>query len=125
MTRTLWLLVGFLAPVGVGAAEWVDLFDGQSTKGWTPRTEVERFEAVDGELHLHSKKNTWVTTDLTMRDFEVEMEVMLPEDAAEVGFNSGLGFRMTGEEGKPQGYQSEIDLKIPGGVFGIGLGGWL
>lgn len=57
-----------------------------------------------------------------MANFEAELEVMLPE---EKGFNSGLAFRCQGEKGKPKGYQIEIDRAIPGGVYGIGLGGWL
>lgn len=108
--------------------KWTPLFDGKSTAGWTPRTEVEKFEAKEGELHLFTTKNCWVTTDLKMTDFEVELEVMLPDDARELNFNSGLAFRCTGDTGKPKGYQCEIDGADPGksgGVYGIGLGGWL
>ncbi len=103
---------------------WVALFDGQSTNGWTPRAEVTRFVAKDGELQILSQKNVWIVTKLEMADFVLEAEVKLPDDAAETGFNSGLAFRCSGD-GKPKGYQLEIDLKKPGGVFGIGLGGWL
>lgn len=106
----------------VMGGEWVELFDGKTTKGWEPREEVVRFEAKEGELYLLSKKNVWVTTEVEMGDFEAECEVLLPKEA---GFNSGLAFRCAGEKGKPKGYQVEIDRKIPGGVFGIGLGGWL
>lgn len=103
-------------------AEWTNLFDGKTTNGWTPRSEVESFEAKNGELHLLSKTNVWVTTTIEMADFEAELEVFLPD---EPGFNSGLAFRCQGAKGKPKGYQIEIDRKIPGGVYGIGLGGWL
>ncbi|MGC6427740.1 MAG: 3-keto-disaccharide hydrolase [Akkermansiaceae bacterium] len=112
----------FLCGFGLAQAEWVVLFDGKTTKGWTPRAEVVNFEAKDGELHLLSKKNVWVMTDLEMGDFEAEVEVFLPQEAE---FNSGLAFRCQGKKGKPKGYQIEIDRKLPGGVFGIGLGGWL
>ena len=103
--------------------DWIELFDGKSTKGWTPRAKVESFEAKDGQLHLSSKVNVWVVSDLKMADFEVEAEVKIPTDYA--GFNSGLGFRLVGEKGKPKGYQCEIDRGKPGGVYGIGMGGWL
>ncbi|MGC6564710.1 MAG: sulfatase-like hydrolase/transferase [Akkermansiaceae bacterium] len=103
-------------------AEWIDLFDGKTTDGWTPRNKVINFEAKDGELHLLSKTNVWVTTKVEMADFEAELEVLLPDYQ---GFNSGLAFRCQGAKGKPKGYQIEIDRKIPGGVYGIGLGGWL
>jgi len=101
---------------------WIDLFDGKSTDGWTPRAEVETFEAKDGELHLLTKTNCWVTTDQKMDDFEAELEVKLP---AEPAFNSGLAFRCQGAKGKPKGYQIEIDRAKPGGIYGIGLGGWI
>ena len=102
---------------------WTPLFDGKSTKGWTPRAKVESFVAKDGELQLFSKVNVWVVSDLKMADFEVEAEVKIPLDYT--GFNSGLGFRLVGEKGKPKGYQCEIDQSKPGGVYGIGMGGWL
>jgi hypothetical protein len=51
---------------------------------------------------------------------------MLPPQDERDGMNSGLGFRLKGPAGKkPKGYQLEIDLSKPGGVYGIGLGGWL
>ena len=103
--------------------EWTPLFDGKSTKGWNPRAKVESFVAKDGQLQLFSKVNVWVVSDLKMADFEVEVEVKIPLDYK--GFNSGLGFRLVGEKGKPKGYQCEIDQSKPGGVYGIGMGGWL
>ena len=102
---------------------WTSLFDGKSTNGWNPRAKVESFVAKNGELHLFSKVNVWVVSDLKMEDFEVETEVKIPLDYK--GFNSGLGFRLVGGQGKPKGYQCEIDQSKPGGVYGIGMGGWL
>ena len=103
--------------------QWTLLFDGKTTKGWTPRAKVESFKAVDGELHLSSKENVWVVSDLQMGDFVAELEVKIPADHA--GFNSGLGFRLIGDTGKPKGYQCEIDRAKPAGIYGIGMGGWL
>lgn len=102
---------------------WVSLFDGKSTANWTPRAEVELFEAKDGELHLFSKRNVWVISKQKMRNFEVECEVIIPQDYQ--GFNSGLGFRLSVSGGKPKGYQCEIDRLKPAGIYGIGMGGWL
>ena len=121
-------LIAFLATATLLATEkdenpWILLFDGKSTQGWTPRAKVESFEAKDGELRLFSKVNVWVVSDLKMKDFEFEAEVKIPLDYA--GFNSGLGFRLLGDKGKPKGYQCEIDQSKPGGVYGIGMGGWL
>ena len=113
----------FGASVQAEEAAWVALFDGTSTTGWTPRGEVESFRAQDKELHIVSRKNVWIVTDVTMTNFEVEADVKLPDNAK--GFNSGLGFRLMGDKGKPKGYQCEIDLDLTGGVYGIGTGGWL
>lgn len=121
-------LILFPFTAAADAGEWVELFDGKSTKGWTPRAEVTEFSAKDGELHLLSTNNVWVTSDRKMSDFEAEVEVLLPEDAVSAKLNSGFAFRCVGEEGKPKGYQCEIEGVVPGetgGVFGIGLGGWL
>ena len=107
---------------------WVSLFDGQSTEGWTPRSETTVFEVKDGAIHLDSEKNCWVTSRRKMADFEAEVEVLTPGDATTSGFNSGFAFRCINETGKPKGYQVEIDGKVPGmtgGIYGIGLGGWL
>lgn len=118
-----------LLPASLPAADgkWIPLFDGKSTKGWTPRGEVTSFVAKGGELHLDCKKNVWVASDLKLADFIVELEVKLPQ-RGDNRFNSGLAFRCIGEKGKPKGYQAEIDARRPsqsGGVYGIGLGGWL
>ena len=117
------LLNSFVAIAATEKEEWIPLFDGKSTKGWEPRAQVESFKVVEGELHLVSKVNVWVVSDLQMGDFVAELEVKIPQENA--GFNSGLGFRLVGEKGKPKGYQCEIDRSKPGGVYGIGMGGWL
>jgi len=101
--------------------EWTSLFDGKTTNGWTPRAKVESFKAVEGELHLSSKVNVWVVSDLQIGDFVAELEVKIPTDNK--GFNSGLGFRLIGDTGKPKGYQCEIDRAKPAGIYG--MGGWL
>lgn len=105
-------------------AKWISLFDGKTTRGWTPREQVTSFEAVDGELHLLSKKNVWVVSDLQLANFILEAEAKMPDTK----INSGIGFRLQGEKGKPKGYQCEIMDAIPGkngGMYGIGTGGWL
>ena len=125
MTRATFILVAsaITSMAAEKESEWIPLFDGKTTKGWTPRAKVESFKAVDGELHLSSKVNVWVVSDLQMGDFVVETEVKIPLDYK--GFNSGLGFRLIGDTGKPKGYQCEIDRAKPAGVYGIGMGGWL
>jgi hypothetical protein len=128
MNHLIFAIAFFFSSIPLLGAEktegsWIPLFDGKSTQGWTPRAKVEFFKAEKGELHLNSKVNVWVVSDLKLADFEVEAEVKIP--LTNKGFNSGLGFRLVGETGKPKGYQCEIDRGKPGGVYGIGMGGWL
>ena len=109
---------------------WISLFNGKSAKGWTPRGEVEFLKAINGELHLYSKKNVWVVSNAQATNFEAQLEVKLPpqNEDKDDHFNSGLGFRLIGEKGKPKGYQCEIERATAGkngGLYGIGFGGWL
>ena len=109
---------------------WISLFNGKTTEGWVPRGEFEFFKALNGELHLQSNKNIWVVSKAQATNFEVELEVKLPPESKIKNdhFNSGLGFRLIGETGKPKGYQCEIERNAGGkngGVYGIGFGGWL
>ena len=103
---------------------WISLSGGDSTEGWTPRGEVNSFTSKDGVIRLETSKNVWVVSDLKLANFIAEMEVKVPGRG---NFNSGLAFRCTGEKGKPKGYQAEVDGTgaMAGGVYGIGLGGWL
>ena len=120
----LFLMVANVSTLAVEKeAAWTQLFDGKSTKGWEPCAKVDSFKAVKGELHLVSTANVWVVSDLQLSDFVAELEVKIPQENA--GFNSGLGFRLVGDKGKPKGYQCEIDRTKPGGVYGISMGGWL
>lgn len=115
--------IAFFARAEKAGSDWVSLFDGKTTKGWSSPSTVEKFEAANQELHLFSKKNVWILNDLKLKNFEVKCEVKIPLDFE--GFNSGLGFRLIEGHGKPKGYQCEIDRIRPGGVYGIGLGGWI
>ncbi|MEC8013526.1 MAG: DUF1080 domain-containing protein [Verrucomicrobiota bacterium] len=119
----LFFFLAFLIHAENENSGWVSLFDGKTTKGWKAPVKIEKFEAVSQELHLFSKKNVWILNDLKVRNFEVKCEVKIPLDYE--GFNSGLGFRLIEGNGKPKGYQCEIDRARPGGIYGIGLGGWI
>ena len=104
---------------------WIALSGGDTIKGWTPRGEVTSFTSKNGVISLETKKNVWVASDLKLANFIGELEVKLP---GRENFNSGFAFRCIGEKGKPKGYQAEIDARKAnqsGGVYGIGLGGWL
>ena len=121
------LPVGFLVLLCCGmqstcaADEWIDLFDGKTLKGWTPRGDAD-LNVTDGELHIQADKNVWVVHETKMSDFVLEAEVKI---AAGKKVNSGIAFRCQGDSGKPKGYQCEIDSTdraLTGGVHAIGTG---
>ena len=96
---------------------WTPLFDGKSLKGWTARAEGE-VSATNGEIQILSKgKNLWLVHEGEFDDFELSVEVLMPMS----GYNSGIGFRCTGE-GKPKGYQCEIENRKSGMIYAIGSG---
>ena len=57
-----------------------------------------------------------------MKDFVVEGEVKIPLDYK--ASTPGL-VRLAGDQGKPKGYQCEVDQIKPAAIYGIGLGGWI
>ena len=95
------------------AKAWIPLFDGKTTQGWTPRAKVESFEAKDGELHLFSKVNVWVVSDLKMADFEVEAEhLFLP-----IGEDGGKSYCMFGIQADPGLEDASHSYWLLGDVF--------
>lgn len=102
---------------GENEAGWQALFNGQSLEGWEARAEGE-VSVTDEEIHLLAKgKNLWLVHEGTFADFELEVEVLMPE----AGYNSGIGFRCVGD-GKPKGYQCEVENQKSGMIYAIGSG---
>ena len=100
-----------------GQAAWIELFDGRTLEGWSARAKAE-VEVADGEIQLLSKgANLWLVHEATWQDFELQVEALMPAD----DYNSGIGFRCTGQ-GKPKGYQCEIDRGKSGMIYAIGSG---
>lgn len=98
-------------------SEWKSLFDGKTLKGWSAKVEGD-VKAVDGEIHILTKKNLWLVSDAKFTDFELEAEVLMPTD----NYNSGIGFRIDNSGNKPMGYQCEVADKKTGSVYAIGKG---
>ncbi len=97
--------------------EWIKLFDGKTLDDWSAKAKGE-VNAKDGEIQILSKgANLWLVHEAEFEDFELIVEAKMPED----GYNSGIGFRCTGE-GKPKGYQCEIDRAKSGMIYAIGSG---
>ncbi len=106
---------GFLARRRRG--EWARLFDGETLDVWEARADG-KVEAKNGEIRMLSKgANLWLAHEKAYKDFELRVEAKMPDH-----YNSGIGFRCQGEEGKPKGYQCELDGKRSGKVYAIGSG---
>lgn len=102
---------------GESDSEWINLFDGKTLDGWSARAKGD-VQAKDGEIQILSKgANLWLVDEDEFDDFELTVEAKMPDDA----YNSGIGFRCTGE-GKPKGYQCEVDRAKSGMIYAIGSG---
>lgn len=100
-------------------SEWVSLFNGENLNGWHYKTSGE-VKVENNAISLFSeKKNLWLQTKKTFKDFELKVEAKMPES----GYNSGIGFRCT-TEGKLHGFQCEVDQKKTGSIYAIGKG-WI
>lgn len=104
--------------------QWIDLFNGEDTKGWNNPYEWGDVNVVDGEIHLTASKKFFLVTDKKYGDFVFEGEVMIPEGQA----NSGFMFRAHAEKNKVFGYQAECDgsdRRWSGGLYDEGRRGWI
>ena len=113
-----WALSLFIITNVSAESEWISLFDGKTTKGWSSAVEGD-VKVVDGEIQILTTKNLWLVNDQEFEDFELEAEVKMPTDS----YNSGIGFRINKANGKkPMGYQCEVAEKKTGSVYAIGKG---
>ncbi len=89
---------------------WVDLFNGKDLSGWKNVYPYGVCKVVDGEIHMTGDRKFFLTTEKRFGDFELEVEIMLPE----VGpANSGVMYRCHVDKDKKRhkvsGYQAECD----------------
>lgn len=105
-------------------AQWVDLFNGKDTSGWTNPYDFGEAKVVDGEIHLTSDSKFFLVTEKQYGDFIFEGEVKLPEGTA----NSGFMFRCHVEPNRVYGYQAEVDGSDrgwSGGLYDEGRREWI
>ena len=103
---------------------WVDLFNGENLDGWSNPYKHGEASVVDGEIHLLANKKFFLVTEKSFADFELEVEIKLPEGKA----NSGIMFRCHVEPNKVYGYQAECDgsdRRWSGGLYDEGRRGWI
>ncbi len=100
-------LVMLLPTAATRAGEWQPMLESDSLDGWTAMFggSTNAWSIADGELRIERPgEGGWLRTTRMYRDFELELEVMIPE-----GGNSGIGLRCT-SEGDPAftGFEFQI-----------------
>lgn len=124
------LLSGWLtAAAAAGDEGWVELFDGESLKGWTQRNGTATYRVEDGTVvgkTMKDSPNSFLCTDKEYGDFELEFEVKCHDS-----LNSGVQIRSQtkdGPRGRVNGPQVEIEASPgeAGYIYGEATGrGWL
>jgi type 1 glutamine amidotransferase len=85
------VLVLLLIVAGATAGEWVDLFDGQTLKGWSVHSGYASYRVEDGAIlgtAVKDSPNTFLCTDKEYADFILEFEVK-----CDPRLNSGVQIR--------------------------------
>ena len=108
---------------------WVDLFDGQSLKGWTQLNGTASYRVEDETIVGTTSKgspNSFLCTDRFYGDYELEFETKLFDD----GLNSGVQIRSHSypsyRKGRVHGYQVEVSTNGEAGfVYDEARRGWL
>jgi hypothetical protein len=118
------------AAIGAGVETHVALFDGKSLDGWKTVNGGATYHVESGEIvgvvDPASKRNTFLRTERTYRNFRLELDAKL-----DIPGNSGIQFRShqkPGENGQVFGYQCEIDPSPrawTAGIYDEGRRGWL
>lgn len=107
---------------------WIELFDGQSLKGWNQVNGEAPYETVDGVIrgtNIFDTPNSFLATDAEYSDFVLEFESRSIGDA-----NSGVQFRTElapGTWSGVVGYQLDIDpseRRWTGGIYHEGVHVW-
>lgn len=103
--------------------EFVPLFDGKTSAGWTNPYKWGKIEIVNGEIHLTGDKKFFVMTEKSYSDFIFKGDILLPAGTA----NSEFIFRGQTKPGQVYGYQAEVDgsnRKWSGGLYDEGRRKW-
>jgi len=112
------------------AAGWVDLFDGETLKGWTQKNGTAKYRVEENQIigtTSPGSPNSFLCTDKSYGDFELAFEVM-----DDPGLNSGVQIRSVSkpehQNGRVHGPQVEIETTPgeAGYVYSEGTGrGWI
>lgn len=109
---------------------WVNLFDGETLKGWTHKGGEANYVVREGTIvgsTVRNTPNSFLTTDLNYGDFILELDYKVDET-----MNSGIQIRSNSFpyylDGRVHGYQVEIDpteRAWSAGIYDEARRGWL
>ena len=118
------------SPSKAADSEWVSLFDGKTLEGWVQRDGKAPYEVRDGAIvgsSVQKSPNTFLCTEQTFADFELEFEVKVGP------VNSGVMIRSLAEKpDKKGGTQTrvngpQVELEHSPGqtgyIYGAAMGG--
>ncbi|MEL7498286.1 MAG: family 16 glycoside hydrolase [Planctomycetota bacterium] len=100
------------------------LFNGKNLNGWRNPYKYGQAEVVGDEIHLTANKKFFLVTKNEYSDFELVVDIKLPEGKA----NSGVMLRCHVEPNKVFGYQAECDgsdRRWSGGLYDEGRRKWI
>ncbi len=130
MKKLLLTVLALCCTVAGAQAQWQNLFDGKSLKGWKVLGGTAHYRVVDGAIvgtTVPDTPNTFLRTEREYGDFILEL-LFKVDDA----LNSGIQFRSESrpdyQQGRVHGYQYEIDPSPrawSGGVYDESRLGWL
>jgi hypothetical protein len=103
---------------------FVPLFNGTDLTGWRNPYKHGMARVVGSEIHLVGDRKFFLVTDRSYSDFQLSVDVHLPEGPA----NSGVMFRCHVEPGRVFGYQAECDgsdRRWSGGLYDEGRRQWI
>lgn len=89
-------LVALICVAQAGAADWVQLFDGKTLRGWKQHNGTATYRVVDGTILGETSEgspNSFLCTTEDYGDFELEFDVRVHDK-----LNSGVMIRSRGRE---------------------------
>ena len=100
------------------------LFNGKDLQGWRNPFDYGNAKVVGNEIHLTADKKFFLVTEDEFEDFQLSVDIKLPEGQA----NSGIMFRCHVEPNRVYGYQAECDgsdRRWSAGLYDEGRRGWI
>jgi Domain of Unknown Function (DUF1080) len=112
---------------------WTNLFNGKDLTGWKVAGGDATFSVSDNMIvgtAVANTKNTFLITEKTFGDFQLELEVKIEDTAGNAGVQTRSHLDATASDGKGKVYgrQCEVDpssRKWSGGIYDEGRRDWL